>query len=201
MFIELTDHLRCTADHEESFLVLLPGRMDGRRVAGGTLGCPRCGREVEIRDGVVDFGGGDAGPDADSALDATAIAAFVGLEGPGGYLALVGAAAGAAEALAALMPGVRLVLVNAPPGAGLPELASRLVAARLPLKASSMRAVIVAGRAGADPAWVDQAAAAVLPGNRLIVEGPPHPRPDLEVLMTGAGVWVARKAPNRPVGA
>ena len=43
MFIELTDHLRCPADHEEAFLVLLPDQMDGRAVRGGALGCPVCG--------------------------------------------------------------------------------------------------------------------------------------------------------------
>lgn len=198
MFIELTDHLCCTADHEESFLVLLPERMDGRRVAAGTLGCPRCGREVLIRDGLVDFGGRDVVPEPPSALDAAAVAALVGLEGPGGYLALVGTAAAVAEPLASLLPGIRLVLVNPPPDGGLPELASRIAAGRMPVKSSSMRAVVVGGRAGSDPAWVDQAADAVLPGNRLVVEGPPHPRDDLEVLMTAAGVWVARKGPRRP---
>ena len=38
MFIELTDHLRCPADHAESYLVLLPDRMDGRSVREGRLG-------------------------------------------------------------------------------------------------------------------------------------------------------------------
>ncbi len=200
MFIELTDHLRCTADHDESFLVLLPVRMDGRRVVDGTLGCPRCGREVAIINGVTDFGGGLASQ-AGTALDAAAVATFVGLEGPGGYLGLFGPAAAVAERLHDLLPGIRLVLVNPPSGTPLTEMASMLQAGRSPLKSRSMRAVVVAGSAGADPDWVDQAADAVLPGNRLVVEGPARARPDLEVLMEGAGVWVARKAPSRSVGA
>ena len=200
MFIELTDHLRCTADHEESFLVLLPVRMDGRRVVEGTLGCPRCGREIVIVDGVTDFGEGAAWP-VGTALDAAAVATFVGLEGPGGYLGLFGPAAAVAERLPDLLPGIRLVLVNPPAGTPPTEMASLLRAGRSPLKSRSMRAVVVAGSAGTDPDWVDQAADAVLPGNRLVVEGPVRQRPDLDILMEGAGVWVARKAPSRPVGA
>ncbi len=42
MHIELTDLLRCPADHDEAFLVLLPDRMEGRRVLAGHLGCPMC---------------------------------------------------------------------------------------------------------------------------------------------------------------
>ena len=40
MFIELTDHLRCPADHEESYLVLLPDEIRERSVRAGRLGCP-----------------------------------------------------------------------------------------------------------------------------------------------------------------
>ena len=40
MFIELTDHLRCPADHEESYLVLLPDRMEGRSVRERAAGLP-----------------------------------------------------------------------------------------------------------------------------------------------------------------
>ena len=53
MFIELTDHLRCPADHDEAFLVLLPDELDGRSVRTGTLGCPVCDRRFALRDGVL----------------------------------------------------------------------------------------------------------------------------------------------------
>ena len=52
MFIELTDHLRCPAEHEESYLVLLPERMEDRSVREGRLGCPLCGRTYAVVDGV-----------------------------------------------------------------------------------------------------------------------------------------------------
>jgi len=56
MFIELTDHLRCPADHDEAFLVLLPDRVEGRSVRTGTLGCPICDRRFALQDGVLDTG-------------------------------------------------------------------------------------------------------------------------------------------------
>ena len=65
MFIELTDHLRCPADHDESFLVLLPDKMDGRSVRTGQLGCPVCGRTYAVMEGVLELGG--APPDAEGA--------------------------------------------------------------------------------------------------------------------------------------
>ena len=44
------------ADHDESFLVLLPDRMDGRSVIEGQLGCPVCGRTFLLSDGILDTG-------------------------------------------------------------------------------------------------------------------------------------------------
>ena len=57
MFIELTDHLRCPAEHDEAFLVLLPELIEGRSVRKGTLGCPICDRRFTLRDGVFDASG------------------------------------------------------------------------------------------------------------------------------------------------
>ena len=91
MFIELTDHLRCTADHEEQFLVLLAHQMEGRSVLSGDLGCPVCGRVVRVEKGIADFGGGSPST-ADTWLTGEAVAALLGLTGPGGYVALVGSA-------------------------------------------------------------------------------------------------------------
>ena len=51
MFIELTDHLRCTANHAEQYLVLLPDTMADRSVQAGELGCPVCHRAYRIADG------------------------------------------------------------------------------------------------------------------------------------------------------
>lgn len=190
MHIELTDHLRCPMSHEESFVVLLPDRMDGRRVLAGHLGCPTCGWGTAWTDAVPDYGGGTPGAGA-PAFDAAAALALLGLEGPGGWLALAGRAGALASELAALLPGVALVAVN-PPGAVIPDASvSVLRSAVWPLKRHAMRGVIV----GADAAPHAAAAlASVLPGLRAAGEGePPSLGTGDEVLASAGGVWVVRK--------
>jgi len=191
VFIELTDHLRCPADHTEQFLVLLPDAMEGRAVLRGTLGCPVCGRVIMVEDGEVDFGGRAPGP-APTTLTADAIAAFLGLQGPGGHLALIGGAAVLAEPLCDLLPRVHVVAVNPPLRLTDGERLSVVRGDRLPLKSASMRGVVVA----ADHAlaeWIERAARVVLPGNRIVVEGPRLSTDRLELLGEAAGVWVGRR--------
>lgn len=190
MFIELTDHLRCPADHDEAYLVLLPDRLEGRAVREGTLGCPVCGWTSRVREGIADFGG--SGPaDTATVLTAEAIAAFLGLSGPGGYVALAGPAAASADALAELLPGVRLVAVNPPGDVAADHPASVILSGRWPLKASCLRGVALAGAQAADPAQVVAAAGSVLPGLRIAVDGPRVELPGFELLAATAAAWVA----------
>jgi uncharacterized protein YbaR (Trm112 family) len=194
MFIELTDHLRCPSDHDESFLVLLPDRMDGRSVRTGHLGCPVCGRTFQLVDGVLDIGDAPA-PDVGSGtvLDADALTALVGLRGSGGYLTLVGPVASLAGEFAELNPGVALVAVNPPAEVSdTPEL-SVLRGASLPLKSGSVRGVVLGRPFADDPYWVAEAARVVLPGLRVVGEGN-DPAPDLiDLLASADGVWVGTK--------
>jgi uncharacterized protein YbaR (Trm112 family) len=191
MFIELTDHLRCPADHPEGFLVLLPDEVTGRSVRTGHLGCPVCGRTYVLRDGVADFGGTPASPAPDTELGAEAIIALLGLNGPGGYLALVGAPARAWREVERLNPGVALVAVNPAAGVSDEPGVSVLRSERLPLKSRSMRGVVL-GRPFADgERWVDEAVRAVLPGLRVVGEGSIPAEDRLGLLATAGGVWVA----------
>ncbi len=196
MFIELTDHLRCPAEHDEQFLVLLPERIEDRWVRAGDLGCPVCGRAFRVDDGIFEAGEPPAARGA-SALPAEAVAALAGLGGPGGYLVLVGGAA--ANAAGELVPGVGVVAVNPEPaiadGTGG---ASVIRGSRLPLKSSSMRAVVLGPGYADDALWIAEAMRVTLPGLRIVGEGAPPDRPDLEVLATAAGCWVATKLRNRP---
>jgi hypothetical protein len=192
VFIELTDHLRCPADHPEQFLVLLPSRMDGRRVLTGELGCPVCGMVVQLADGIADWG--DAAPSvAGTGLSAEAVAAFLGLTGPGGFALLVGGVTALAPGLARLIPGVRLVLVN--PGAGTAdsEEASVLRAARVPVKSASMRGAVLGADVSGFPGRVTECVAAVLPGLRVVGEGGAPPSAGVEVLGESEGCWVLRR--------
>jgi hypothetical protein len=193
MFIELTDHLRCTADHPESYLILLPGTMDGRRVISGDLGCPVCGRVVRLAGGVVDFGGG-VPSDGRTALTAEAVAAFLGISGPGGYVALVGGVTSLAGELARLFPDVGLILINPPVGVDGDSAAGVLRAARLPLKAASLRGIVLGADWSGLNEWAAGAAVTVLPGLRVIAEGGTAPPETIEVLARSPHCWVGKRA-------
>ena len=196
MFIELTDHLRCPAEHDESFLVLLPDRIEDRSVRSGQLGCPVCGRTFKLAEGVFDTG--DA-PEPDlreaqpGAVDADALTALAGLSGPGGYLVVVGALAGLWKEMAEANPGVGLVAVNPPARVNDSPSLSVLRSGRIPLKSASMRGTVLSRPYADDPAWVREAARVVLPGLRVVGEGR-EPGPDLIDLMASAGgVWVGTR--------
>jgi uncharacterized protein YbaR (Trm112 family) len=196
MFIELTDHLRCPEPHEEQYLVLLPEDVEHRIVRRGELGCPVCGRIFHLRDGAVEFAAAAAPRASAAPLDGAGLAALVGLGGPGGYMVLVGSAAGAAAELAAAVPGVALVLVNPPQALALPPddpAFSVLRAATLPLKSRSMRAVVLGRGFGDAPPWIADAARVVLPGLRVVGEGGEPSDNGLELLATAGGWWVAAR--------
>jgi uncharacterized protein YbaR (Trm112 family) len=190
MFIELTDHLRCPADHAESYLVLLPDEMRERSVRSGRLGCPVCNRTFELRDGVLDVGGGDAAMPKTTLLTPEALTALAGLSGPGGYLVLVGSPGAAWRAVAAQNPGVGLVAVNPPAEVTDEPGVSVLRGGVLPLKSRSMRGVVLGSPFGGDPHWIGEAARVVLPGLRVAGEGPVPGAEALELLAAAGGAWV-----------
>lgn len=192
MFIELTDHLRCPAEHAEAYLVLLPERMDGRMVREGSLGCPICGAVVRVAEGIAVFD--PAPPSADATpLTPEAIAAFLGLGGPGGYVALAGPAASTIPGLVPLLDGVHLVAVNPPAAIAADHPASVLRASRWPLKSAAFRGVVVSGGSNHDPDWVPKAMQSALPGLRVVVEGARVDLPGFEVLAESGAVWVAAR--------
>jgi len=191
VFIELTDHLRCPEDHEEQYLVLLPDRLEARSVREGRLGCPVCGRTYTLHDGALDLSGeAAAGREPPSALTPDAIAALAGVNGPGGYLVLVGAPGRLWRELAGVVPRVGLVAVN--PGRETSDEpgVSVIRGPRLPLKSHSMRGVVLGPPYGGDPAWVAEAARVVLPGLRVVGEGETPPPGVIELMATADGVWV-----------
>ncbi|HYC32414.1 MAG TPA: hypothetical protein VEB59_09020 [Gemmatimonadales bacterium] len=191
MFIELTDHLRCPEDHVEQYLVLLPDRIEDRSVREGWLGCPVCGRTFRVEDGALDLGGASPPESAtETALSAEAVAALAGVNGPGGYLVLVGGPGAAWRAVAEQVSRVGLVAVN--PGPAIRDEAgvSVIRAGRLPLKSRSMRGVVLGAPYGGDSRWVAEAARTVLPGLRVVGEGAEPSADVIEVMATAGPVWV-----------
>ncbi len=189
MHIELTDHLRCPEEHDEAFLVLIPDRMEGRRVIAGHLGCPVCGWSTDWDDGVPIFGEPPAAGEGVPPFDADAALAMLAIEGPGGWIALGGRAGILSEELTARLPDVGIVAVN-PPADVMPVGAINVLrASRWPLKRHAMRAVVL----GADVDAPESAVASALPGLRVVGEGaPPSLGPGDELIAEVPGIWVLR---------
>src|SRR6185295_11974054 len=195
VFIELTDLLRCPNPHDESFLVLLPDKMDGRSVRTGQLGCPVCGRTFELVEGVFDAGGAPPDLRGTTGLTGENLSVLMGLSGPGGYAALVGPVASLWQEVAALNPGVALVAINPPKTVTDSAGVSVVRGGMIPIKSRTLRGVVLGKPYADDPIWVRDAARLVLPGLRVVGEGDQPPEDLIEVMASAGGVWVgSRKA-------
>lgn len=186
MHIELTDHLRCPEPHEESYLLLLPDRVEGRLVISGLLSCPECGWRVSWCDGTPDFGNGWFGTEG-FPVPADGIPLMLGLEGPGGWVAVVGRAGAVAAELAERMPGVHIIAINPPAGVAGSLAVQVIRTGTWPLKAHSMRGIV----AGSDAVqWSPAMLGSLLHGRQMLGEGiPPE---EVEILASGAGIWIGR---------
>jgi hypothetical protein len=202
VFIEIAEYLRCPEAHQDTFCVVAPAEMVGRMVVRGLVGCPVCRREYAIADGVVHFGPTASGESATSpapaaehgpARDPVAVAALLGLIGPGGLVVLIGSAVGLAGSLATLLEGVHFVGVNAPLGASTSSRLSLLVHPhRIPLRHSVARGVVLGAEASCEPWWTE-GARVLLPGRRLVAIAERAGGEDLVQLASGAGLWVGEK--------
>jgi hypothetical protein len=196
LFIELAEYLKCPADHEDAFLVLATGALKGRAIRYGTLGCPVCRGEYLVVQQCIRFGPRPDVAEPTGALPtADTLQALIGLESPGGYVVLVGSAAGLAQDLSLVMPGVHFVCLNAPRSIT-PSVSRSLMesTATIPLRAAVVRGVVLGGEYGMAP-WLDEAARVLLAGQRAVLlrEGV-EPPSGLTAMATGHGMWVGRKA-------
>lgn len=182
MHVSLSDLLVCPACGPEWGLVLMPGSLRQRRVEAGALGCPNCRSRFEIRDGVARLATGetfDAGGAWRPGDGAVRIAALLGLGDRRGAVVLAGPASAHGPALAELVEGVEIVVLEPPaatdaggPGAagadGRGAGASRLeVGAFIPLRTGGTSGVALTGGATALAA---EAARVLGPGARLLVD-------------------------------
>src|SRR5881392_4231822 len=118
MFIELIESLRCPNAHEPSALVASVSRVLERHILDGTLGCPVCGAEFRIDNGIARFAEPLSRPGRVEPSDEAAmrLAAFLELTDGRGFALLCGAWAGHAERLRRLVE-TSVVFVNAAAGA------------------------------------------------------------------------------------
>ncbi len=115
MFIELLELLRCPSDHDESRLIVAAERTESRHIMEGTLGCPVCGAEFRIENGVALFGEPLRVVVTEGSAPETAmrLAAFLDLTDARGFAILVGTWCAHADQIHRLTE-TPLVLVNPP---------------------------------------------------------------------------------------
>ena len=206
MHSELVDTLRCLSVHEESWLVAAADETEGRHVMRGLLGCPVCHARYPIEHGIADFSNGARIPvvleGGSPALDESAavkLAAMLDVTDASGYVILTGAWARLGAALREVVP-VMVLAVNPHPDAAIGDGVSVVATLdRIPVAASSARAI--AFDAAADPCGLDLAAAlgAVKPGGRVVANVDVEVPDDVAILARDPEHWVATRTSGAPI--
>jgi uncharacterized protein YbaR (Trm112 family) len=113
VFVELIESLRCPNGHEDTALIASTTRTEARHIVDGTLGCPTCGAEFLIRDGILMLSEPRATTRSESASaeEAMRLAAFLELTEPRRFALLCGRWGVHAPAIGDLS-STPLVLVN-----------------------------------------------------------------------------------------
>jgi len=200
VYIETIDLLRCVNAHEDTWLVASFREIANRFVIEGTLGCPICSAEYEIRGGVADFTLGESIPSCDEARAAvghqreqlaTRAGAYLDATQPGATILLGGLWSYAAQELAE-MADVRVIGLNAPSEVQESEKVGLIrVGERIPLAANSVQGIAL--DAWFPEAMVEEALRVVKPGGRLVgpvAFGAPS---QSAVLAHDENYWVAEK--------
>jgi len=193
MHVDLIESLRCPHPHADGWLVASVDTVTDRRILRGTLGCPTCGLEWEIRDGALSFLARPhreprSGLPGDARADALRTAALLDVRDAHGIVLLAGDAAHAADALVELT-GVLVLAVNPPEGVARAH--SRLyVHDALPLGVETLRGARLDAAHGAS-SWVTSALRAVARGGRLIAPASIELTADLTELARDEREWVA----------
>lgn len=138
------------------------------------------------------YAGTPAGTPA-APLTAEAAATFLALEGRGGFVLLAGGAARLARDLAALVPGVHLLCVNAPPGVErVPDCSYFVAPDGLPVRTAVVRGVVLGADCAAEP-WLAEGVRVLLRGLRFVAEDERASPTGIVELARGAGVIVGEK--------
>ncbi len=200
MFIELLDLLRCINVHEETWLVASLKAISNRFVLDGTLGCPVCHAEYQIRKGIADFAqAGElaresrevSGPTGNREEVATRVGAFLNATEPGATLVLGGSWAEAAQELS-VMTETRVLALNPSKRVEESETVGLLrVSHEIPLAPVSV--IGVAFDASFPPEIISSALKVVRPGGRIVGPASIDTPSDLSVLARDESYWVAEK--------
>jgi hypothetical protein len=208
MHSEFVDTLRCLSVHEESWLVVAADETEGRHVMRGLLGCPVCHARYPIERGIADFTNGTRLPVAlENGIPSTdesaalKLAAMLDLTDPSGYVILVGEWARLGAALRAIVP-VPVLAVNPPPDVAMGDGVSGVATLdRIPVAASSARAIAFAPPtlSDADALELPSALGAVRPDGRVVALGSVSLPDDVSVVARDADHWVATRTSGAPL--
>lgn len=197
MLLALTDHIHCTGDHAETWLVAQADAVQDGRMAEGTLGCPVCHAERVVRGGVVWWSGAPTPTPADVRPDMTGEAlvragALLALADSRQPYVLCGAAGLAGNGLAAFADAP-LVLLDPPDDRAAPFATIVRGAPAVPFAARSVRGVLLDGAWAADPARMASAVGALVPGGRLVAPAAAALPAGVRELARDVGEWVAER--------
>jgi uncharacterized protein YbaR (Trm112 family) len=174
MHIEFIDMLRCPNVHEDSWLVAAFYKIDGRLIIEGKLGCPVCGAEYFIRNGVAVFGEPDTSSKVplanDPVSDSTTTAALLDLARPGMLALLAGEWARESDAVAELTSSRIIALNSLSPLRGSEAVAEVRAVYPIPFAGHSLDGVAL-DRPHSTPAMLAEAARLLRPRGRLLVRG------------------------------
>ncbi len=198
----MIDLLRCINAHEDTWLVASFREVTNRIVTEGTLGCPVCGAEYQITNGVVDFSRGESVADHEAERAhvghrreelATRAGAYLDATQPGTTIVLGGLWAYAAQDLAE-MADLRVIALNPPREVKDSERVGVVRSAgAIPLAANSCHGVAL-------DAWfaittVDEAVRVTKSLGRIV--GPTSLNASTAVILAhDEQYWVAEKAPE-----
>lgn len=202
MFIEMIDLLRCINAHEDTWLVASFREVTNRIVTEGTLGCPICGAEYQIKSGVVDFTRGVSIADYEAERAhvshrreelATRAGAYLDATQPGTTIVLGGLWAYAAHDLAAIAD-LRVIALNPPSEVKESERVGVVRSAgAIPLATNSCHGVALDAWFGI--ATVDEAVRVTKSLGRIV--GPTSLNASTAVVLAhDEHYWVAEKAPE-----
>lgn len=171
-------------------------QMDDRLVIDAKLGCPVCGAEYFIRNGVAIFAGEEStdsaiplSPDDDAAMR---IAAFLDLTGPGKSVLLAGKMAAASETLSELADA-RVISLNPPSHSQtsrLERVAEVRARAPIPLAAKSLDGVAL-DELHSTPEVLAEAGRLLRPRGRLLADARARLSPDFRELARDADHVIA----------
>jgi uncharacterized protein YbaR (Trm112 family) len=193
VFVELIETLRCPRPHEDAQLVATSSRTEARHIVEGVLGCPVCGAEFTITNGIARFGepSEETRPEKPGAETAMRLAAFLELTDARGFALLCGRWGAHADAIHQLAE-TQLVLVN-PPSSAPVDVAAGVVLLRdvVPFAAGSARALALDEPASRD--FVRSAVRAVRAGGRVLGPATLELPEGVTELVRDERMWVGEK--------